>query len=147
MMIQTLATEVLQYMDTRTHTMDKKPLITVREAAPAWIHDLIQRAHGGMLPNDWRYAAIKTILEHIEDADDPDDALENWEPDIYDRDLVDWLRSYGSRKQYVDDAVKEYGWTYLMEALQLGQRFEMEEIFDMVITGLQARKSELTNEG
>ena len=125
------------------------------DTAPAWVHELIQSAHdqgGGnlMLPDDWRYRFIVDALDAIADCDpdpaDPWDALQirlDSDVDVMNGDLCQWLASNMTRHAYVDEQMEDLGMGWpdrgVMNAIQIGQLAEREEVARAVVHALQAR--------
>ena len=116
----------------------------LRGDSPQWVKDLVYAAHksGGILPDDYRYKFTVLALEYI--AEQPDAGLEpaeltcEIEPDAYNSSLIKWLGSHAIRAGYVDEAVQEFGWPDegIMTAIRMGQRLEIEEVFDLVADAL-----------
>jgi hypothetical protein len=124
-----------------------------KDGTPAWVRDLVHAAHGNMLPDDWRYAAIAAALEYLADSDvDSDD----WQDasdfadgyvDIYNHDRATWLGSHSYRPGYVDDACEEYGTApdaSIMDRIGAGQYREASEVFSSVVSSLEGRMDEVS---
>ena len=102
--------------------------------------DTIREWHGtDMLPNDWRYDKIHSILsnltgyniESMRDIDECRHEIVDGLVDCYNSDLSDWLASHGTRHAYVDQAVQD-GLTYgkeVFKSLMCGQYLEIDELF------------------
>jgi hypothetical protein len=108
----------------------------VKDGAPEWVSDLCHEAHGDMFPDDWRYEFIEDSLERIAEADNPDDALDEIEPDIYNADRLRWLSSHLDRAGYCDQAQDEglvADDVDLMDRIGLGQYMEKREVLDSVL--------------
>lgn len=119
----------------------KRPIRTLRDGAPEWMHDVVRAAHGDMLPDDWRYEMIENAAGALSDTDDEDDAreiIENNVP-VYNADLLRWLGSHGGRAGYCDDAADEYGVRGIMNLIQLGFMVEAREVFESVLAALRER--------
>ena len=52
---------------------------THNRCAPEWIGELCNTAHGDMLPDDYRYRFIVQALDALEEAEDVDEAGQDWE--------------------------------------------------------------------
>lgn len=112
--------------------------------------ELIRKAHGLTLPDNWCYQFIRDALEAIADALDEDleDSNYNADASMYDSELLAWLASSSYRKDYVEQYVKEFG---LPDASQFslttligsGQWLEMKEVYDSVLESLQEIVEEL----
>ena len=82
--------------------------------APEWIDELTTAAHGGtgpggMLSDDYRYKFIVHALDALEEAEDVDEAGQDWEFEPYLARLADWLGSHNHRFSYCDDWADEMG--------------------------------------
>lgn len=115
----------------------------IMRGAPEWIQDMAREAHGDMLPDDYRYEYIVDALDMLSDYEgtEPSEAAQI-ESDIYTSDLAQWLASHSDRCWYCDEAVTEYGLaqsTPIVERMQSGQLMERSEVFDSVLSSLQAQ--------
>lgn len=99
--------------------------------------DLIRNAHDGLMPDDYKYQFIHDALEAIALVEVEDD-LNNidLEPDIYNCDLLKWVSSNLTRAAYVDDAIRDYEYDGLFNALQNGQSYEKNEVLHSVLSSL-----------
>ncbi len=129
--------------DDGTHysTADKKG------ASPDWLRDLCHDAHGGMMPDDYRYDMIHSALYTIADVDDDateDDIREDSHGyadsavSVYHSDRIQWLASHGLRQGYVDEAVEELGRPEggISDEIAYGWYAEAEEVFGSVLQSL-----------
>ena len=41
--------------------------VTLADNAPEWLTDLVRDAHGDMMPDDWRWSAIRSAVDFIAD--------------------------------------------------------------------------------
>ena len=83
---------------------------THNRCAPEWIGELCNTAHGDMLPDDYRYRFIVQALDALEEAEDVDEAGQDWEYEYRYYRVVEWLSSHpGRRLEYCDDAVRHHG--------------------------------------
>lgn len=132
----------IAYDSLETKTRDNgDTFITRKDDAPAWLEDVCYAAHDGMFPDDYKYEFIKAAVDAIMDDEDPDEALDS-DVDVYTGRLTAWLASSTSRMSYVDDAVDEYGWSSLDQALKLGQLTERREVYDAVYAALEGLASD-----
>jgi hypothetical protein len=120
-----------------------------KDGTPDWVRDLVHAAHGGMLPDDWRYATIAHALESLARGTDPDDSGEfaDGYVDVYNHDRLTWLASYGYRQGYVDDACAQFGTladASIMDRIGLGQYLEASEVFSSVVSSLEDRMDEVS---
>lgn len=159
MTIQDLATEALGFFERFTRGegdgSDDNPPLYKTEDQPEWVTDLCREAHddgGGsmsMLPDDWRYSFIVEVLGTLEDHDDPDEARDSLEADVYTSEITAWLHSRNSRYGYADEAV-EQGLigddSDTLARLMMGQLTEKWEVFESVRAFLEKRVEDLDDE-
>jgi hypothetical protein len=104
-----------------------------------WVQDMIQKAHCGMLPDDYKYQFAYESLLAIADTDNADDIT--LESDIYNSDLLQWVSSNLTRSEYVNEAVSEYGLDIkdfdLYKVLSMGQYMEKQEVLGIVRNELE----------
>lgn len=120
---------------------DGEPYVRLREGAPKWMQDMVYDAHGDMLPDDWRYACIRSAVDWIADGNDPDDS------GGFTGARFAWLISHLSRSGYVDEAADEFGaeTVYvdnIVSAIGMGQYMEASEVFGYVLSAIEARAEE-----
>lgn len=141
MTIQELAKEASQYM-----TTDKRPdgstFWKTADNCPEWVKDMIHDAHGDMMPDDYRYRWVGYALEAFQNYDNPEDALDDISPDVYNYDLLQWCASNLHRMAYVDEAM-ENGARSLSDALMWGQSDEMREVYSSVLAFLESSLEEV----
>src|SRR5678816_1973872 len=137
MTTQQLAEQYQGYFEKRTRE-DGSEFWCTRDDRPAELHDLIHEAHGDMLPDDWRYAFIYAALCDIAEADDPDEAGDDIEPDPYTFDRLKWLASHLDRPGYCDAAIEEFGLEVkdTVELVGYGQYQEKREVFGIILSCL-----------
>lgn len=130
--IRILAGEALSYFEHRERH-DGTKYWAVEDGAPEWVRKLAFAAHekGKILPDDARYLFIVESLEAI--AENPDEPESLLEPEAYTSQLFKWLEASPSyRMGLVDEAVGQFGWNGLFEALQAGYLLEKEEVLALV---------------
>jgi hypothetical protein len=118
---------------------------THNRCAPEWIDELTREAHGGtgpggMLSDDYRYKFIVHALDALEEAEDVDEAGQDWEFEPYLARLADWLGSHNHRFSYCDDWAEERGEpedTY--HRLAGGHLQERLEVLNLVRGSLEAQ--------
>lgn len=140
--IRLLAGEALPYFEHRKRH-DGTKYWAVEDGAPEWVRKLAFAAHdeGKILPEDFRYLFIVEALEAI--MENPEEPEILWESDAYTSELLKWLDAYPSyRMGLVDEAVSEFGWNGLFEALQAGQLREKEEVLSLVRAFLERKIEE-----
>ena len=99
---------------------------------------LIYDAHGEMLPDDYRYEFIHDALAAIAEYENPEEAIEAVEADIYTQDLTAWLHSRNDRVNYLSEVQEEFG--PLEDGFQLlaaAQHKEKTEVFYSVLQSLR----------
>ena len=115
---------------------------------PEELTELIHKAHGDMLPDDWRYKFIEEALDQIAETEEEDDLdCPELESDIYTYNLLQWLASRNDRYNYVDQATEEYGHgNSLINDIMLGQIKEKEEVYFSVLSSLREIKENTEKE-
>src|SRR4051812_19779857 len=130
-----------------TTQRDDRAITTTRDDAPDWVNDLVRKAHGDFLPDDWRYDCIRSALEHIAGLDaetereleDEDHQFADGYVDIYTSELTAWLASNNQRVAYVNEGVEELGAAAELDEdkrLMLGQYHEASEVWGSVVRSL-----------
>lgn len=149
MTLQELAKEALKHYQQSTANRGGRS-VTIwshKKDAPEWIVDMTREAHGDMLPDDWKFKFVVEALDTISEAQEgtEEDALHEWEPDVYSYTLLQWVSSNLERMEYVNEVVQEYGWSDLglAGALMEGQKEEFEEVGYIVLEKLRERLDEL----
>lgn len=153
--VASLAADLSQAFEGDTRS-DGSLFRKLRKESPEWMRSAVQAAHGDMLPDDWRYAMIARVVDAIADAVEEDAVEEGFQSDdeirdavaerlddlvpVYNTDRSAWLASYLNRADYVDEAVKEYGWLGdIFTAIGYGMLREYEEVFGMLWDALEER--------
>lgn len=117
----------------------------LKSSAPDWVTDLVYEAHGGMLPDDWRYKCISEACEAIADGTSGEEFADD--VDVFSADLYDWLSSHGARRAYTDDARAEFGpGENIDNDIMRGQYMERLEVYDLVYAELENRMIDLEGE-
>lgn len=146
MTIQKLASDLYDALETRRRD-NGEAFHTLRDDAPEWMRDAVREAHGDMLPDDWRYGAIKRVacaMADVAEDEDLDDAAHeacDAMVDVYNGTLCTWLASHGARMGYCDEAADEYGYDKergIIGLMQLGQFAEYREIWSALASALEA---------
>ena len=118
---------------------DAKTIYVKKDGAPDWLTELVRDAHGDMLPDDYKYDYVVLALDAIIAGDGNIDGIQ-FEPDIYNRDLLNWLNSSLTRASYVDEASEEFDLGPSVDTytrIGYGQIREKEEILNSVIKSLE----------
>ena len=140
--IRILAGEALSYFEYRER-LDGTGYWALEDDAPEWVRNLVWVAHakGVLLPEDFRYLFIVEALEAI--AENPEEPGSLLEPDVYTSELIKWLDASPSyRMVLVNEAVDQFGWSSLFDALQAGQLLEKEEVAHLVRKFLEKKIEE-----
>jgi hypothetical protein len=108
------------------------------DEAPQWFLDLCHEAHGGMMPDDWRYEFIQDALNAPADGAD-EDRLDQDALYPYTADRLDWLASHLDRPGYCDEAAADAGGppAEVLAFVTLGMDREMREVFGLVRAKLE----------
>lgn len=146
---QQLAAAIAAALETAHRDDDEQtPFIRFRDQAnaPEWMRDVMREAHGtdpdgspAMLPDDHRYQFASDALDALAEHDDPDEARDSIEPDVYTSDLTGWLHSRADRVAYLDDDELRDDSADGFQRLAAAQLAERLEVFDLVRSSLDAR--------
>lgn len=141
-----LAQDMARAFETRSRDNGDR-FDVLQDDRPDWMQDVCREAHGDMLPDDQRYAMIRSAVEAIAEADNDSDLEDigmELDADIYTHDLTAWLHSRVDRYAYVDIAIEERGpFDSIIGALQAGQYEEKREVFALVLRALSERADDL----
>ena len=138
MTIQKSANEALEFLITKTRS-NGDSFVCFRDSSPQWTKEMARKAHGDMLPDDFRYEFIELALVAIANHNDLDDARDSIEGDIYTSELTRWLHSKNDRLEYVNEATKEFGHSEIIDGdLMMGQLLERQEVFSLVVEYLES---------
>lgn len=142
--IQETAKEASSYF-TGLKRNDNEEIRILKDGAPEWVTDLIHKAHGDMLPDDYRFAIIEEALDAIAESEDLDETESEYvdNVDIYTKELTTWLGSRTDRYGWVDAGIEEYGkGDSITNDLENGQRMERREVFALVRRALESVSEE-----
>ena len=139
MTIQELATEALATF-VRKKCANGEPYYH-STADDGWITGMIYSAHSGMPPDDHKYDMIHSALYAIAyDDADPDDMFETADGmvGVYHNARSAWLSSRGERRDYVNEATREYGpIDDISDTIAQGWFMEAMEVCASVVKSLQ----------
>jgi hypothetical protein len=138
--LQTLASQMSLAFETATRPTSGETFLKLKADAPGWMVTVCRKAHDDaqLLPEDLRYAFIEQAVDALAGHDDPDEARNSLEPDIYTSDLTAWLHSQNSRVYYLGEALTEFGsFRDGFQLLATAQMIEKEEVFHQVLAALQ----------
>lgn len=111
-----------------------------KDGSPQWMKEMAFKCHNidDVMPNDYIYAFISEALDIITGSDNPDEAIFEIEPDIYNNELLSWLSSNLSFSSWVDEEIEECGSKELFGLLQHAQARHKQAIASCVLSELQA---------
>lgn len=105
--------------------------------------EFFHHAHGDMLPDDFRYKMIHSILQEMDDNDEYEDLdIDNLIP-IYTYELVAWLDSNITRLSYCDQYLEEY--VVISDTISLlsgGYMMELQEVYYLIVEWLNDNSNE-----
>ena len=147
--IKQLAEQMSQAFEGRTRDNGAE-FRALKDRSPEWMTTVCRKAHGDMMPDDWRYEFIENAVDKIAEADDDasdDDISEleyELEADVYTSDLTGWLHSRADRLGWLDDAKEECGGGFdsAFNLLSAGQLMEKQEVFRLVLDSLRELASD-----
>jgi hypothetical protein len=138
--IQSLAAEMSKAFEGAVRPANGETFRKLKDDSPAWMTTVCRKAHddGQMMPDDWRYEFIERAVDVLADHEDPDDACNALEADVYTFDLTAWLHSRCSRVYYLGEVMNEYGaFKDGFQLLAAAQLWEKQEVFQQVLAALQ----------
>lgn len=114
---------------------------------PEWVANAIYEAHDDIMPNNWVYEVAHDAFAAIHDGvgSYSDDVLTGFadSADMYNADLLNWVRDYPAASGFIDEAVSEFGGAKdFFHSIQMGQYEARSMIFGII---LEAVTSELTD--
>lgn len=107
------------------------------------LKDLIRKAHGDKLPDDYCYEFIVEALDKIAECQegareyDIIDAIYEIEADVYTSNLTSWLNSRADRVRYLTEALEECEIKDGFQALAVAQQKEKQEVALSVLKSLK----------
>ncbi|HBF13408.1 MAG TPA: hypothetical protein DDW49_08515 [Deltaproteobacteria bacterium] len=136
--IASKADQFSQYFKTIVREGNKHEVYVLKDNAPDELVDLIHKAHGDFMPDDFRYETILDALYAFAGCDNADIDDVRLEADIYTHDLLQWLGSNLNRVGYCDQAQDEFGLEKadVLTLITYGQQMEKDEIVSLVREGL-----------
>lgn len=150
MHIQELATRAESYFERRERPPARQGdepghFYTLKDRHPVWVQELAHKAHGDMMPDNFRYETIVDVLQALSEGQDPEEP--SLEADVYNHDLLAWLASNLERAGYVDEAVEQFGHAGeggsrgggITGDIAQGQWYEKDEIWRLVVEALNER--------
>jgi len=136
--IQSIASEMLENMEWKKRTNGDDYVIN--KINIEWQKDIIHKAHGEKLPDDYIYAFIYEVLSSLVEcnAGEEEDAIHEIEADCYTSELTKWLNSRNDRVYYLDEAAAN-GITDGFQLLAAAQLQEKQEVAWTVLQGIKDR--------
>lgn len=121
---------------------DRSKFYAIKDNSPLKeeYQDICHKAHGDIMPDDYKYAFIVKALEQIANMTDdcePVDCLYEIEADCYTSDLTAWLNSSNSRVYYLTEALEEYEPKDGFQALAIAQQKEKLEVALSILNSLE----------
>jgi hypothetical protein len=141
----------------RDEADETSQFVSLTGDVPEWLREMVYRAHGDMLPDDYRYAMVDSALDLIATLDD--DVTETTldeigsefadnEVSVYNRDRLDWLSSSLTRAAFVDEAAEEgliAPDADTFTRIGVGWYTEAEQVWSTVVQCLVERAEEIEN--
>lgn len=133
---------------------DGSPFIALTSTCPDWVSDAVRAAHEDELPNDERYALIRSASDSIADQcfDDADDARESiWElandlVPCYTSEILSWFADNVSRLADCD-ITEDMGGENLTvyDLLTLGYKKAAENVLGILIEAIEDNRTTIFN--
>jgi len=145
MSIQEKAQEALTYLC----EVNGRVLFTLERTPPQWLREAVDRAHGGLLPNDAVFRSVYELLELIAEGESPEEAVSRIADQATESDLLKWVDGYPYAPDDIDEAVESFGYGGFYEAVSGGYRLYLQEIADAITaakTGQPPQKRKNRNE-
>ena len=105
--------------------------------------EFFHHAHGDMLPDDFRYKMIHSILQEMDDTEEYDDLCIDDLIPIYTNELISWLDSNITRLSYCDQYLEEYvAISDTISLLSGGYMMELQEVYYLIVEWLDENTDE-----
>ena len=149
--IKTLARETSAQFEVGTRT-GGEVYWKRKSDADEWIQALCFAAHedhicGMMMPDDYRYQMIIDALNLIEEYGEEAPCYTSESAPVYDCELTDWLSSKAYRKEYVAEAVENYGSSGdLIGMMSNGYLCEFQIVIEIVVNFLSNQLESMEEE-
>jgi hypothetical protein len=140
MTIAELAKDTLQYFHLRDTDSGRK--IWFHTDAPQWVVDMVRKAHGTMLPDDYIYDYVTGTLDmfvsyEITNVTQAQDIINEMDADDLTKDLLVWAGSHAHRIELCDEVMEEEGMgDGLFNVLYCAQVKERQEVAYYILDGL-----------
>jgi hypothetical protein len=127
---------------------DGKELVSLASGSPDWMQELCRKAHGDMMPDDWKYEFIEDAAVTFEEGNTDTSDLDSCYP--YTADRLRWLASHLDRPGFCDEAASEFlpadKRPAVLELIAVGMYWEMDQVFGIVMQCLIEREQLLASE-
>lgn len=120
-----------------------------KDDAPSWIREAVHDAHGDQFPSDEIYEFCHSVFGTFADYECADedglqDTISQIEPDVYNRDLFNWLGDNLNNQYYVDQVMQEFGlFKTIVDAIGAGQVLHRQEIAQCLAQALIKQAEEV----
>ena len=145
--MQAVAIDALRHFTTATRA-DGSTYVALgnNTIAPEWLRAACRLAHGGELPNDWRWLMIYEIVGAIAAGDLTDDdgahELADRATDPYTVNLLRWLAEDIERIAYVEEARHSYGTATFVDELLRAQYYAIRDMADTILNAFRDQIAE-----
>jgi len=105
--------------------------------------EFFHHVHGDMLPDDFRYKMIHSILQEMDDTEEYDDLCIDDLIPVYTNELISWLNGNITRLSYCDQYLEEYGEiSDTISLLSGGYMMELQEVYYLIVEWLNDNSNE-----
>ncbi len=140
--VQQLASELADAFETRTRN-DGQKFVVLKDGSTKWMTDVCHKAHGDTLPDDTIYGFCERAAYVIADAEEPEEAIDEMEPDPYTHNLTAWLHARADHVYFLTEALEEgTGITDGFQLLMRAQQIQIHEIARTLLAALEALATE-----
>lgn len=117
---------------------DGKEFVHLKTNSPQWMTDAVHKAHGNTMPDDTIYEFCQRAAFAIADAEEPEEAINEMEPDPYTHDLTAWLHARADHVYFLTEALEEgSGITDGFQLLARAQQIQIHEIARILLAALE----------
>lgn len=120
---------------------DETKFCKLKDDSPAWMTEVIYKAHEDKLPDDTVYRFIEKAVDAIAEADPAsiEDAIFEIESDVYTSDLTEWLNERNDHVCYLTEALINGDHKDGFELLASAQYQHITEVAQGVLNALTER--------
>jgi hypothetical protein len=121
------------------------------ESAPAWMMEAVRTAHDEEMPNDWRFAMVRSIAYELAECESIDNAREDAMEiadrlaDIYTGQVLNWYAEHSSRLDYCEQYREQFGADAAdttLSHLMAAQAYAIEQMIHVILNACEARAVE-----